>query len=138
MFENMAGFRRAARTAVVMAAMGSGVWALSAPVGTPVADAQTTDFSAVDTNHDGRIDRGEYEKRMLDVFYLADTNKDGVLEVQEVVVAERGLFDRADANKDGKVTLREFLVVRMADFDAADTNHDGVLSESEVQAWEAR
>ncbi|MFO1127067.1 MAG: EF-hand domain-containing protein [Rhodospirillales bacterium] len=137
----MAGLRRAARTAVVTAAMVPGVWALSVAVavGTPVAHAQTTtDFSAVDTNHDGRIDRGEYEKRMLDVFYLADTNKDGVLEVQEVVVAERGLFDRADANKDGKVTLREFLVVRMADFDAADTNHDGVLSESEVQAWEAR
>jgi Ca2+-binding EF-hand superfamily protein len=130
-----AGLRRAVGAALVTAATGTGAIAIATMGSAPVARAQDTDFSDADRNGDGRVDRDEYEKRMVEVFYLADANKDGVLEIEEVEVAERQVFERADTDHNGKVTLREFLVVRMADFDAADTNHDGVLSKGEVEAW---
>jgi hypothetical protein len=102
------------------------------------ANADPGDFTRSDTDSNGVVDRGEYEKRMVEVFYLVDADRDGVLEISEVVVSERPLFERADADRDGRVTLREFLVVRMADFDAADANKDQSLTPDEVAAWTGR
>jgi len=93
-------------------------------------------MATADKNHDGRIDREEYDQRMTEVFFFADTDKDGKLsweELQAVVVdAEPQRFKAADTDGDGKLALYEYLYVLHADFTAADKNHDGVLDMEEV------
>jgi Ca2+-binding EF-hand superfamily protein len=90
-------------------------------------------FAETDRNHDGAIDREEYQERIVEVFYFADANKDGTLdavELQALVFPDDFRTDDRDAN--GRVSLREFLRVRFRDFDAADRDDDGTLSVEEV------
>ncbi len=97
-------------------------------------------FGLTDYDKNGRIDRQEYQKRMVDVFYFADRNKDGVVTVEELAVIEtvdEKAFRAADKNGDGRLTVEEFVAYRMIDFDAADKNNDGVLTYDEVQTWTA-
>ena len=113
--------------------------AAASPGGTR-AQSEGEPFSLTDYNKDGRIDRQEYQKRMVEVFYFADRNKDGVVTVEELAAIETvdpKAFRAADKNGDGKLSVDEFVAYRMADFDAADKNHDGVLTYEEVQAWRA-
>jgi len=109
---------------------------------TPPADAQTVEewFATTDLNKDGKIDRSEYQRRMVEVFYFADKNKDGVVTIEEIAAIETVdtvAFKKADKNGDGKLTLNEFVAYRVIQFDEADANHDGVLTLDEVQAWDA-
>ena len=102
------------------------------------AKASRSASPTIDKN--GRIDRQEYQKRMVEVFYFADRNKDGVVTVEELAVIEtvdQAAFRAADKNGDGKLTVEEFVAYRMIDFDAADKNNDGVLTYDEVQTWTA-
>ncbi len=104
------------------------------------AQSEGEPFSLTDIDKNGRIDRQEYEKRMVEVFYFADRNKDGVVTVEELAVVEEvdtKAFRAADKNGDGKLSVDEFVAYRMVDFDAADKNKDGVLTYEEVQAWTA-
>ena len=97
-------------------------------------------FGLTDHDKNGRIDRQEYQKRMVDVFYFADRNKDGVVTVEELAVIEtvdEKAFDAADKRRDGRLTVKEFVTYRVIDFDAADKNKDGVLTYDEVQTWTA-
>lgn len=97
-------------------------------------------FGLTDYDKNGRIDRQEYQKRMVDVFYFADRNKDGVVTVEELAVIEtvdEKAFRAADNTGDGRLTVEEFVAYRMMDFDAADKNNDGVLTYDEVQTWTA-
>jgi Ca2+-binding EF-hand superfamily protein len=92
-------------------------------------------FAESDLNRDGLIDRGEFQTRMVEVFYAADVNKDGFLDPTELKrLAFPEDFTDDDKDHDGRVTMREFLRVRIRDFDAADTNDDGELSLEEVVA----
>jgi len=98
-------------------------------------------FAETDTNHDGAIDREEFESRMTEVFYAADVNKDGFLTVDEVsaTLVQTENLSTADSNHDGKLTLHEFLRARSKDFDQTDTNGDGLLELDEViNAYEKR
>jgi Ca2+-binding EF-hand superfamily protein len=112
-------------------------------VGGPTARAEDTArkydpraaFSDTDLNRDGAVDREEFHRRIVEIFYAADGNKDGFLDPQEL---ERLTFpdDFTDDDKDhdGRLSMREFLRVRFHDFDVADRDQDGVLSLDEVVA----
>jgi hypothetical protein len=92
-------------------------------------------FAESDLNHDGSIDHGEFQTRMVEVFYAADVNKDGFLDPTELKrLAFPEDFTEDDKDRDGRVAMREFLRVRFHDFDVADANHDGELSLEEVVA----
>src|SRR5262245_23477698 len=90
-------------------------------------------FAESDLNRDRVIDRGEFQTRMVEVFYAADVNKDGFLDATELKrLAFSEEFTEDDKDRDGRVSMHEFLRVRFHDFDLADTNQDGELSLEEV------
>ena len=92
-------------------------------------------FQEADQNGDGKIDRDEFYRRSVDLFYFLDKNRKGYL----VIIDIRGMspedFKAADRNGDGKLTLDEFENGRFRAFEAADTNGDGVLTFEEVEAY---
>lgn len=104
------------------------------------AQEASANYHVTDRNDDAKIDRQEYQQRMIDVFYLADKNKDGVVTIEEVAVIETVdavAFRKADKNGDGKLTSSEFVEYRMLDFEAADVDRNGNLTVEEVQRWDA-
>lgn len=109
----------------------------------PQAGAQAAKqaFSTSDLDKDDKIDRAEYQRRMVEVFYFADRNKDGVVTIDEIAAIETvddKAFKAADRDGNGKLSVNEFVAYRMIQFDEADTNKDGVLTVEEVEAWEKR
>jgi Ca2+-binding EF-hand superfamily protein len=117
---------------VLAGVFAGGAWA--ADVAPPAHDPRAA-FAETDTDKNGVVDRGEFNARIVEVFYFADTDRDGTLTPEEqkrLVFPED--FKAVDKDGDGRLTLREFLRVRFADFDVADTNEDGVLSVEEVVA----
>ena len=98
-------------------------------------------FREADADHDGSIDLGEFNQRLVDVFYLGDTNKDGKLSKDEydaiVVIHEE--YGDVDHDGDGLISQTEFIRVRLPLFKQSDKNDDGKLSEEEITAvYEAR
>jgi Ca2+-binding EF-hand superfamily protein len=92
-------------------------------------------FAETDTNHDGIVDRQEFDVRIVEVFYRADVNKDGFLSAEEIArLTFPDDMKNADSNGDGRISLHEFERVRELDFETADRNKDGVLSVDEVIA----
>ena len=91
-------------------------------------------FAQTDENHDGRIDREEFQHRVVEIFYFGDRDKDGFLTQEELVaaVAFPDDFKHADRNGDGRISLYEFIQVRFATFDEVDHDGDGLLSIDEV------
>ncbi|VVE43745.1 calcium-binding EF-hand [Pandoraea pneumonica] len=82
-------------------------------------------FDAIDTNHDGKIDRNEwaaYQRSQIEArratferyFKAADKDGDGYLSRDEVAAAEPFLYQH---------------------FDEIDVNHDGKLSPGEIRAY---
>ncbi|VVE43682.1 calcium-binding EF-hand [Pandoraea iniqua] len=82
-------------------------------------------FDAIDTNHDGKIDRNEwaaYQRSQLEArratferyFKAADKDGDGYLSRDEVAATEPFLYQH---------------------FDEIDVNHDGKLSPAEIRAY---
>ncbi len=117
--------------------------AVCAGLAAPAAAQQTPDwkvgFQAHDTNHDGRIDRGEFQEWMVDVFFLRDTNHKGYLvyeDVKDALTLEN--FKAHDLNGNGKITLPEFLNSAFQDFAAADVRGNGALTMEEIQAYISR
>jgi len=93
-------------------------------------------FAQTDENQDGRIDREEFQHRVVEIFYFGDLDKDGYLTQEELIaaVAFPEDFAHADRNGDGRISLYEFIQVRFATFDKVDTDRDGLLSIDEVVA----
>jgi Ca2+-binding EF-hand superfamily protein len=61
-------------------------------------------FEETDLDHNGVIDRQEYRRRMVEVFYFADKNKDGVVTIEElraVGPVDPQNFRAADKRGDG-------------------------------------
>ena len=92
-------------------------------------------FKETDQTGDGKIDREEFHRRSVELFYFLDKDRNGYL----VLVDFRGLtpkeFKAADRTDDGKLTLDEFLNARFRHFDLADTNGDGVLTLEEIEVY---
>jgi Ca2+-binding EF-hand superfamily protein len=93
-------------------------------------------FAQADENGDGRIDREEFHRRMVEVFFHGDHDKDGYMTQEELVatVTFPKDFDGAARDANGRISLYEFIRVRFATFDEVDTNRDGLLSLEEVVA----
>jgi len=105
------------------------------------AQAAKQSFPTSDLDKDNKIDRAEYQRRMVEVFYFADRNKDGVVTIDEIAAIEtvdEKAFKAADRDGNGKLSVNEFVAYRVIQFDEADTNKDGVLTIEEVEAWEKR
>ena len=89
-----------------------------------------------DRNKDGKLDREEFHRVLVDAFYFRDKDKNGYLvitEVSEVLTPEA--FRQADRNGDGRLSLDEYLNALFKDFEAADTNKDGVLTHEEIEIY---
>jgi Ca2+-binding EF-hand superfamily protein len=93
-------------------------------------------FRAYDRNGDGRIDRGEYQEWMVEVFYSRDRDRKGYLVAQDLQgVMSREKFGAANRKGDGKLTLEEMLNTLFQDFDVADTDRTGSLSIQEIEIY---
>lgn len=107
----------------------------AAPVGAQVsADPAPDRFDAADANHDGKVDRSEYDNFVAELVLLYDTNRDGRLSRDEVATArDPSKFDRIDADHDGFLTLRELDAFSSSDFAAMDANGDGSIDRDEAK-----
>jgi len=92
-------------------------------------------FQETDRNGDGRIDREEFHRHAVEVFYFLDANRGGYLVVGEVAVIPIEAFRAADRDGDGKLSLQEYLNARFKDFDAMDANGDGVVTREELERY---
>jgi Ca2+-binding EF-hand superfamily protein len=92
-------------------------------------------FAETDGNRDGKIDREEFHRRTVELFYFLDKDRKGYL----VLVDIRGLssedFKAANRKGDGKLTLDEFANARFRIFDQVDSNGDGVLTLQEIEVY---
>ncbi len=101
----------------------------------PTAEDVNRAFRETDRNGDGRIDREEFHRRTVEVFYFLDTNRDGHLVVGEIAVIPIEAFRAADRDGDGKLSLQEYLNARFKDFDAMDADRDGVVTKEELERY---
>ena len=93
------------------------------------ADTLAEIVAFADTNHDGEVDRAEFQRRQKDVFFFSDADKNGRLSASELGTGEAAeVLELADRNRDGELELDEFLDLRARAFSRADTNKDGALS----------
>ncbi len=89
--------------------------------------------AATDRDHNGEIDREEFEQRIIQIFYFADVDKDGFVTIGQLTVFDEALlFETADLDSDSRVSLAEFLVVSFENFREADADGSNTLSVEEV------
>lgn len=111
---------------------------LAAVVALPVAAQVKSDpaperFDAADTNHDGKVDRGEYDGFVEELVLLYDTDRDGKLSRGEIAGArDPSRFDVIDADKDGFITAAEVAAFGDSDFAVMDGNKDGSIDRNEA------
>lgn len=115
-------------------AVGCGL-AFAAPATAQVkAEAAPDRFDVADANHDGKVDRAEYDNFVAELVLLYDTNRDGKLSRDEVEHArDPGKFDRIDADHDGLLTPQEVEAFSSSDFAAMDSNGDGTIDRDEAK-----
>jgi len=118
----------------LLLAVGFGL-VLAAPAIAQVKTETAPDrFDVADANHDGKVDRTEYDNFVTELVLLYDTNRDGKLSRDEVANArDPGKFDRIDADHDGFLTLQEIQAFSASDFAAMDANGDGVIDHDEAK-----
>jgi Ca2+-binding EF-hand superfamily protein len=101
----------------------------------PTSEDVNRAFQETDRNGDGKIDREEFHRRTVEVFYFLDVNRDGHLVVGEIAVIPAELFRGADRDGDGKLSLQEYLNARFKDFEAMDADRDGVVTKEELERY---
>ena len=92
----------------------------------------------VDTDHDGKISKAEFDAEGAKLFARLDTNGDGKIASDEMPQRHwarfsGGMFNRMDTDHDGKVTKAEFQAASEQMFQRMDKNGDGVLEQNEMQ-----
>jgi Ca2+-binding EF-hand superfamily protein len=92
-------------------------------------------FQETDRNGDGKVDREEFHRRSVELFYFFDKDRKGYLVLVDIRNLTPEHFKAADRNGDGKLTLDEFLNARFRQFDLADSNGDGVVTIEEVEVY---
>jgi Ca2+-binding EF-hand superfamily protein len=92
-------------------------------------------FQETDRNGDGRIDREEFHRRSVELFYFLDKDRKGYLMIGDIKGLSAQDFRGVDRQVDGKLTLDEFINGRFRNFDAADTDGDGVLTIGEIEVY---
>lgn len=92
-------------------------------------------FRAHDANHDGRIDRAEFQAWVVDGFYFRDKGHKGYLVQADLPGASEERFKAMNRKGDGKLTMNEYLNALFLDFVVADVNGDGALTQEEIAAY---
>ena len=123
------------KTSVCLLLVAVGVLACAAPAAAQVKAEPAPDrFDVADANHDGRVDRGEYDGFVAELVLLYDANRDGKLSRDEIVNArDPSKFDRIDADHDGFLTPQEVEAFSSSDFAAMDANGDGAIDRDEAK-----
>ena len=99
----------------------------------PTEEQARAAHAEVDSNSDGSVDREEFYRRMVDVFYHNDVDKDGHLNrVELAAIQEEMVYDPADQNRDGKLTMAEYIDQRFEAFHSVDDDSNGLISVEEV------
>jgi Ca2+-binding EF-hand superfamily protein len=115
------------------------VFACAAAFTVPAVAQVTTEaapdrFDVADANHDGKVDRAEYDNFVAELVLLYDANRDGKLSRDEVANArDPSKFDRIDADHDGLLTPQEVEAFSSSDFAAMDGNGDGSIDRDEAK-----
>jgi Ca2+-binding EF-hand superfamily protein len=96
-------------------------------------------LAQVDTDHDGKISKAEFDAQSQAMFKRLDKNGDGKIEAAELPQrhwTQMGsrMFDKMDTNGDGKVTKAEFTAANDQLFQKLDVNGDGVITKDEMTA----
>lgn len=101
----------------------------------PTAAQIKTAFDAVDTTHNGAINRDEWERASFALFAAADTNKNNFIDADELAgsALAQDTFLRADTDHDGRLSVGEFMEVRRALFTIADIDRDDNLVSVEFE-----
>jgi Ca2+-binding EF-hand superfamily protein len=120
------------RASILLAAAfacGAGLASPPPPV-SPIGDEEQWLLDA-DADHDGRIQRSEYENFLNAKFDSFDLNHDGRFTKNE--------FDNSDldTDKNGVISRSEYLTANMAEFANYDSNHDGYLTLGEERQFVA-
>jgi Ca2+-binding EF-hand superfamily protein len=92
-------------------------------------------FKDADRNRDGRLDREEFHRVIVEAFFFRDKDKNGYLIITELTDTDPATFRGADRDGDGRLSLQEYVNALFKDFDAADRNKDGVLVYEEVEIY---
>ncbi len=88
-----------------------------------------------DTSNDGRIDRQEFENRIIEIFHSTDKDGDQRLSIQELGDVNDKVFQEADKNKNKKLNVKEYIRFRFADFERVDQDNDNLITPRELQEW---
>lgn len=93
-------------------------------------------FEKADSNKDGKIDKEEYERIIIDEFRDSDLNKDGYLSYEEMDERERGfLLSGKAAAEEQRVKETEYLRRHYRPFNHYDKNKNGTLDAGEYRGW---
>jgi Ca2+-binding EF-hand superfamily protein len=90
---------------------------------TEVRAALDQQFKAIDSNHDGRITREEF-----DAYRAQQGSGDASAALPAFAHVGSRWFEKSDTNGDGVVTQAEAAARPLKMFDMADANQDGVIS----------
>lgn len=88
-----------------------------------------------DINNDGKIDRQEFENRIIEIFQSTDKDSDQRLTIPELGTVNEKVFQEADKNKNKKLNLKEYIRFRFADFERVDRDNDSLITPRELQDW---
>jgi Ca2+-binding EF-hand superfamily protein len=100
-----------------------------------VKESVTRAFEETDRNRDGGLDREEFHRRTVEVFYFLDRDRDGYVVIEDLREVRGEAFRAADRDRDGRLSVPEYLNARFKDFEAADANGDGAITPEELERW---
>ena len=92
-------------------------------------------FKEGDKNRDGKLDREEFHRVVVEAFYFRDKDKNGYLVIAEMSDAAADRFKAHDRDGDGRLSLQEYVNAFFKDFEAADRDGDGVLAFEEIEIY---